>query len=320
MSEKTGNLTIPWDELHGFAELFHMKNTSHIDLSVIIVSFNTSQLTLNCLKSLTYSLKKEKNLRSEIIVVDNASSDDSTRVIESFLQHSAVPIRLIKNKKNTGFGVANNQGVAKANGAYILLLNSDTLIEHVDIASLLDYMGKNEKIGILTVSVRFPHGQIDPASHRGFPTIWRTFCYYSGLEQLTAKTPLNRFFGGYHLTYFDLTKTHEIDSPSGAFFLMSSKLYRKVSGFDESFFMYGEDLDLAYRVKKLGFSIVYYPQYVILHLKHQSGLHADKKTQDLTRFHFYNAMKIFYKKHYAQHHLNLVNNIIYALIDLKTKL
>ena len=106
-------------------------------------------------------------------------------------------------------------------------------------------MEQDSSIGVMTVKVVLPDGSLDPASHRGFPTIWRSFSYYSGLEKVFGKLPfLNRAFGGYHLTYENLKKRHEIDSPTGAFYLTRKETFDKVNGFDESFFMYGEDLDL----------------------------------------------------------------------------
>ncbi len=297
-----------------------MNNNLQKGLSVIIISYNTERLTLDCLKSLNYALSRDQKLKSEIIVVDNASVDTSTSSIKSYIKRSQVPIYLISNKKNIGFGAANNQGVKRAKYSYTLLLNSDTLIENVNFSSLIEYIELNQDVGLLTVKVRFPHGAIDPASHRGFPTIWRSFCFFSGLERLTAQTPLNRIFGGYHLTHMNLSHIHEIDCPAGAFFLMPTALYKTLHGFDTNFFMYGEDIDLAYRIKERDLKVIYYPEFVILHLKHQSGLKSTKETQTKTRYHFYNAMKIFYKKHYAKNYPNFVNSLIYFLIDLKAKL
>lgn len=292
----------------------------NINLSVIVISYNTAQLTLQCLTSLTFQLQKEKNTNSEIIIVDNASTDSSVSVIREFTKKSKIPITLITNIKNVGYGVANNQGVSKAHGKYILLLNSDTVLEEISFENILDYLKTNSSVGILSVTVRFPHGPIDPASHRGFPTIWRSFCYFSNLEKLSPIHPIfAKLFGGYHLTDRDLTKIHEIDCPTGAFFLIPASVFNEVKGFDTDFFMYGEDLDLAYRVKEKGYKVIYYPLYTILHLKHQSGLKADTQTKKMTKYHFYHSMKLFYKKHYAMHYPAIINNFIYFAIDLKSK-
>lgn len=301
------------------------KINSEVDLSIIIISYNTSKLTIDCLKSLSFVLKKDKEFHSEIIVVDNASSDDSVEMLKRYTLHvtrntKQIRFKIIENKKNLGFGRANNLGVEVAKGKHILLLNSDTLIENVNFRSLIEYLNANPKIGILTVQVRFPHGPIDPASHRGFPTPYRSFCYFSGLEKLTQNTFFSKIFGGYHLTHMDLSKTHEIDCPSGAFFLMPTSLYKKLGGFDEKFFMYGEDVDLAYRAKELGYKVVYYPDFVILHLKHQSGLQSSPETRLKTKKHFYDAMKIFYKKHYAKEYPEFINKLVYGAINIKEKL
>ncbi|KXK12256.1 MAG: Rhamnosyltransferase WbbL [Microgenomates bacterium OLB23] len=266
------------------------------DLSVIVVSFNTCKLTKKTLTEVISSLSQEK-LDWEIIVVDNASIDGSIQMLE-LLALSHPELKVIKNAANVGFGAANNQAIRRAQGEYTLLLNSDVEINKTQFTQLINYLRKNPNVGGLTVKVMLNNIHIDPASHRGFPTIWRTVSYYSGLEKLSQSIPLlNRVFGGYHMTWEDLSTKHEIDSPTAAFFLISTKLLKEVKGFDEDFFMYGEDLDLAYRIRQKGYKIMYYPVFTVLHLKHQSGLKTyDTKTKRATTQHFYNAMKNFLQK------------------------
>lgn len=278
-----------------------------VDLSIIIVSFNTKELTENCLKSLVYSLKNS-SLRYEVIVVDNNSTDGSVQAIKDLpagRQGKKAKIKniiLIENKSNFGFAKANNVGLKKAQGKYILFLNSDTDVDNIDFKELIQYMDSNSDVGALTVKVLLPDGFIDPACHRGFPTIWRAFCYFSKLEYLTARVPLlNRVFGGYHLTHLDKDTVHEIDSPSGAFYLTRKSILDKVKGFDEDFFMYGEDLDLSLRIKKSGFKVMYYPKQSMTHFKGQSGRRgSDGQLKKITNKHFYNAMKVYFKKHYGK--------------------
>lgn len=288
------------------------------DLSVIIVSFNTKELTLTCIDKLQKALAKGK-LSAEIIVVDNDSHDGSAESLKAL--GNGKDIKVILNKENTGFGKPNNQGLAIAEGRYVLYLNSDVYVpEEAFLDALIKQMDENPLIGALTVRVNLTTGSIDPASHRGFPTVWRSLCYYAGLEKLTAKIPLlNRLFGGYHLTYLPLTTRHEIDTPTGAFFLARKDVLDVLKGFDEIFFMYGEDIDLSYRIKRLGYSIIYDPTFTVLHLKNQSGIKRKNNVtiQKKTRNYFYESMAIFYKKHYEQCYPRWINALVYAAINRK---
>lgn len=257
-------------------------------------------------------------ITDEVIVVDNGSQDGSVAMLRKIKQPF---FHLIELPNNLGYGKANNIGLAQANGKYILYLNSDILLDNVDFVDLISYLEAHAEVGGLTVRVNLPEGGIDPASHRGFPTIWRSFCYFSKLEALTFKIPyLNGIFGGYHLASCSLDTIHQIDAPTGAFFLVRKTILDKLEGFDEDFFMYGEDLDLAYRIRNLNYSIVYYPSQSVTHLKSKSGLQNKKsKTRNSTRRHFYESMKIFYDKHYASSHSFLTNIIIHSIISLKQK-
>lgn len=292
------------------------------DLSVIVVSYNTKELTQEAILSFIENIQKTPEVSYEIIVVDNNSSDGSIDVLHDISKkHDHVSI--IKNKENVGFGAANNIAIKKAKGKFVLLLNTDTVTHHIDFPELMQYMDDNKDVGVMTVRVELGNGTIDPASHRGFPTIWRSFCYYSGLEKLFASIPVfSQIFGGYHLTHHNLRTVHEIDAPAGAFFFTTKNILDEVKGFDEDFFMYGEDVDLSFRIKKKGYKIIYYPLYTVIHLKHQSGLKKSKSEtqQNTTKTHFYDAMRIFYKKHYAKHRPAFVNQLVYAAITLKSKL
>ncbi len=290
------------------------------DISVIIIYFNTKEIIKKSLESLYLSLNKD-NLLFEVIVVDNASTDGSIELLEK-LSLRYKNFVLIKNKKNVGYSKANNIGIKFSKGKYILLLNSDALVqEGLKFSSLINYLEQNKNCAGLTVKVVLPSGKIDPASHRGFPTLWNSFCYFSRLERLFSKVPyLNRVFGGYHGLGKDIRKVHRIDAVSGAFFLVKSAVIKKLGGFDEEFFMYGEDLDLAFRIKEANKYLVYYPKFSVLHLKYKSGLsHESNTIRKKTRFYFYDAMRIFYKKHYERHNFYVVNKIVYSLINLLSK-
>ncbi|MEN9327556.1 MAG: hypothetical protein RI947_364 [Candidatus Parcubacteria bacterium] len=296
------------------------------DLSVIIVSYNTKDITKDCLDSLFasfHSIEKHNPFTAEVIVVDNGSQDGSQDMLTAYKHSSrSFTYSSILQKNNTGFSKANNVGLSKANGKYILYLNSDVIVNSVNFAELVKYMDHDTLIGALTVRVNLTHGGIDPASHRGFPTAWRAFCYYARLEKIFGSIPVfNRIFGGYHLTYLNLDTVHQIDSCTGAFFMARASLLHEVKGFDETFFMYGEDLDLAYRIKERGYKVLYYPLYIVTHLKHKSGLSSSSiSTAGKTKDYFYDSMKLFYRKHYAKESPAFINMLMYFFIDLKKKL
>jgi len=291
-------------------------------LSVIILSYNTKDITRVCLEKLVKSLLVT-SFQSEIIVVDNASEDGSQDMIVAFKKDNSskkISIRSILNQQNEGFPKGNNQALHNASGEYILFLNSDVLIEKLNWDTLLKFADSKKNLGALTVRVELPSKDIDPASHRGFPTVWNSFCYFSQMEKITRYIPsLQKLFGGYHLTHLDLSKIHEIDSPSGAFYLSPKKVLDSLNGFDEMFFMYGEDLDLSYRIKAHGLKIIYYPNETVTHLKYQSGL-KNKQAQKRTRRYFYDSMRIFYKKHYEGRNLWIIDQLVFFLIRLKSSL
>lgn len=289
-------------------------------LSIIVVSYNTADLTIQTLQAVTASLARTPTLTTELIVVDNASTDDSFSKITAYSPSlKNCTYKPLLSPKNGGFGFGNNIGLKASTGEYVLLLNSDVIADNVNFEDLVSYMDSHTQVGGLTVRVELPDGSIDPASHRGFPTPWRSCTYFTKLEHLTRHIPyLNVLFGGYHLTHLDLHTTHEIDSPTAAFFLIRGSIMRELHGFDEDYFMYGEDIDLAMRMKKKGYSILYHPAYTVIHLKHQSGLKTKKKkTQSITTYHFYNAMKIFFQKHYVSRYPKLITWLIMKAIDIK---
>lgn len=293
-----------------------------IDLSIIIVSFNTSSITIECLESIQ---KTVKNTSYEVIVVDNKSADDSVSKIKQF-QKSFPNFHLIENSENYGFSKANNIGIKKSSGDYVLFLNSDTLVYEDTIDAMIKFMNDTPNCGASTCFVRMPNGMLDDASHRGFPTPWRAIAYFSHISKLLPKS---KFFSGYNLTYLDITKTHEIEALAGAFMLVRRKAGDMVGWWDEDFFWYGEDLDFCYRLKKNGWKIYFVPQYEILHYKGVSGgikknsKHlslASPETKKKAQEARFNAMRIFYNKHYKTKYPRLINNLVLLGIDLKQSL
>ena len=287
-------------------------------LSVILVSYNSKTVLEKCLSYLRKRLKENfaKN-EVEIIIVDNHSQDNS----QNWLSHQK-DLRLSFLKENVGFGRANNVGLQLARGQFILLLNTDVYLkEPINFGELFSFLNNHSQAAGLTVKLLLPNNQIDPASHRGFPTPYNSLTYFSGLEKLTAKIPgLNRLFGGYHLCSANLNQIHQIDSPTAAFFLVKKSILEHLGGFDPDYFFYGEDLDLSYRIKRLGYSIWYYPQFRALHLKNQSSLKSKNlETQKLTQRYFYQTMLTFYDKHYSQKYPGWLSGLVKLGIKLKSQ-
>jgi len=286
-----------------------------IDLSVIIVNYNTGIFLEKCLKSVLSSQIADLNI--EIFVVDNSSHDGSEQVATKFPSAT-----LIKNKKNLGFAKANNIAIRRAKGKFILLLNPDTEVEKDTISKMIEFMNKNPKAGAVTCKVLLPSGQIDWASHRGFPTPWNAFCYFLRLSKIF---PQSKLFSGYHQTYKGLGEIHEIDSPSGAFYMLKREVIDKVGLLDEDYFMYGEDLDWSWRIKAAGFKIYYNPATQIIHYKGiASGIkehslkisQAEVKTRLKAAKAFYDTMKIFYQKHYEAKYPKFVKWLVFLGLNL----
>lgn len=278
-----------------------------IDLSVVILNYNTVELTRKCLTTVRASHLGDYVM--EVIVCDNGSSDGSIEMVKKEFSQ----VILIENKKNLGFAAGNNPGIKRAKGRYILLLNTDTEIPKDTLRVMVSYMDKNPSIGASTCKLLLPDGSMDPACHRGFPTPWVAFTYLSGLERLFPKT---RLFGEYHQGYKDFGSIHEVDCIVGAFFLVRREVVREIGLMDEEYFMYGEDIDWAYRIREKGWKIMYNPTVTILHKKKQSGrANIVRKRRILTEIYFHRYNWLFYKKHYAQKYgsfLTLVVHIFYS--------
>jgi GT2 family glycosyltransferase len=288
-------------------------------LSIIIVNYNSGEFLSSCLASLRefIALSNDK----EVFVVDNNSNDGSpSKVTRDFPW-----VKLIINHTNLGFAKANNQALRLAKGEYVLLLNPDTEVPADTLPKVLEFMEKREEIAALTCRVELGDGSLDPACHRGFPTPWASFCYFTGLEKLFPKS---RLFGKYHMTWCDLEKPHEIDSPSGCFFLIRRKILEEVGFLDEDYFLYGEDMDLAFRIKEKGFKIFFYPEAKIIHYKGiSSGVKkatahlttATAETRRLAIKSFFRANRLFYQKHLAHRYPFIINWFTYLGIWLLEK-
>jgi len=231
-----------------------------VDISVIIVNYNVKYFLEHCLHSVCKSLE---GIEGEIIVIDNNSVDGSCQMIkEKFPQ-----IHLIENKENVGFSKANNQGILISSGKYVLILNPDTVVQENTFHKCLSFMELHPKAGSLGVKMIDGTGNFLPESKRSLPTPFVSFCKIFGLSALLPKS---RIFGRYHLGYLDNDKINKIEILSGAFMFIRKSVLDQVGMFDEAFFMYGEDIDLSYRILLAGYENYYFPDTTIIHYKGES--------------------------------------------------
>ncbi len=288
-----------------------------MNLSIIIVNYNTKDLLVKCLASLFMWCADEiKNREYELIVVDNDSHDESVEEIQKDMS-SMEFIKVIKNHENLGFAKANNIGIKYATGDNILLLNSDTEIQSLAIQKTLQYLKETEKVGVVSCRINLGNRKIDPSCHRGFPTPWNAFCYFLKLETFFPKL---KIFSGYHQYYKDLSSIHEVDAISGAFFMVRREVIDKVGMLDEDYFMYGEDLDWCYRIKAAGYRIMYNPSYSIIHHKKKSGREAGSvELKEKTQRYFWQTMKTFYEKHYLVKYPRAINFVVVKLLNLLSR-
>lgn len=278
-----------------------------IDLSVVILNYNTEELTRTCLQTVFASSLGKYEM--EVLVCDNGSQDGSVDMIKREFPHAI----LIENKKNLGFAAGNNPGIKRSRGRYVLLLNTDTEVPKDTFATMISFMDDHPDVGASTCKILLPNGSMDPACHRGFPTPWASFTYMAKLEKLF---PTSELFGQYHQGYKDLSTIHEVDCIVGAFFLVRKSVIAQIGLMDEDYFMYGEDIDWAYKIRMAGFPIVYNPTCTILHKKKQSGrANPLQKRRTTTEIYFHTYNWLFYKKHYAKKYgpvLTLIVNIFYT--------
>ena len=276
------------------------------ELSVIIVNYNVAYFLEQCLNS---CLKAAQHARVEILVIDNNSVDGS----EEMMKEKFPTIPYIMNKENLGFSRANNQGMRLAQGEYVLLLNPDTVVEEMTFRSTVDFMNAHPDAGGLGVRMLDGRGKFLPESKRGLPTPSVAFYKIFGLSTLFPKS---KVFGKYHLGYLSEFETQEVEILSGAFMLMRKSVLDKIGLLDEAFFMYGEDIDLSYRIVQSGFKNYYFPGTRIIHYKGEST----KKSSVNYVFVFYRAMIIFANKHFSQNNAKLFSALINSAVYFRASL
>lgn len=256
-----------------------------MDVSVIIVNYNVREFLNNALTSLYKALE---GYSAEVFVVDNASDDGSVELV----QRNFPQVTLIPNGTNAGFAKANNQALARSTGRYLLLINPDTLVQEDTFRSLIDFFESHPDAGMVGCKILNPDGTLQLPCRRSFPTPWTAFTKTFGLSTLFPKS---RLFARYNLTYLDPDQSYEVDAVSGSFMMITRETYNAVGGLDETFFMYGEDLDWCFRVQRSGRKVYYAPTTSIIHYKGESTRRSDIDELKV----FYEAMRLFVRKHHT---------------------
>jgi GT2 family glycosyltransferase len=275
-------------------------------IAVIIVNYNVEFFLEQCLNSVQKGIS---GISAEVFVVDNNSIDGSVEMVRNKFPF----VKLIANKDNKGFSKANNQAIQLANSEFVLLLNPDTVIEEDTLSKVIDFMDKQPNAGGLGVRMLDGKGKFLPESKRGLPTPSVAFYKIFGLSKIFPKS---KKFGQYHLGHLDEFETNEIEILSGAFMLMRAEALEKVGLLDETFFMYGEDIDLSYRILKGGYKNYYFPETRIIHYKGEST----KKSSVNYVFVFYKAMVIFAQKHFSNKNARLFSFLINSAIYFRAGL
>ena len=255
-------------------------------LSVIIVNYNVKFYLEQCLESVR---RASKGLQVETFVVDNLSTDGSV----AYLRERFPEVTFIENRENVGFARANNQAIRQSKGRYVLLLNPDTFVGEDTLARMVEFMEAHPEAGGAGAYMLNADGTFAPESRRGLPTPFVAFCKMSGLTKLFPKS---RLLGRYYMGYLDANEVNEIEAISGACMMLRREALDKVGLLDEDFFMYGEDIDLSYRVLKGGYKNYFIPTRM-LHYKGESTA----KNSYRYAYTFYQAMRLFFRKHYGHY-------------------
>ena len=282
-----------------------------LDLGIVIVNYNTRDLLRTCLRTVYAS---EGDFAYEVCVVDNASPDGSAEMVAAEFPQA----QLIANAENVGYPSANNQGLeyfgfSKSRAPrFALLLNADTELPPDALAGMLSFMKEHPQTGVAGPKLVLPDGSLDLACRRSFPTPEVSFYRLVGLSRLF---PRSHRFGRYNMTYLGIDQVAEVDSVVGAFMLVRAEAIAQAGLMDEQFFMYGEDLDWAFRIKAAGWKVYYNPAVTVLHVKRAASRHSSR-----AHIEFYRAMDIFYRKHYAAETSWWVHALVVGAISLRQRL
>ncbi|MDP4199311.1 MAG: glycosyltransferase [Bacteroidota bacterium] len=259
-----------------------------MDLSIIIVSYNVKEFLRGAIVSVQRALAAGE-VSGEIIIVDNASTDRSVEMV----RQDFPDVRLFALEENLGFGRANNLAMRNARGEQFLLLNPDTVVGEDTLRVMLEFMRAHPDAGLAGCKLLNSDGSFQISCRRGFPTPWASFAKLFGLSRLM---PNSKLVARYNLTYLPIDQTYEVDALSGAFIVMTRAAFEATRGFDEDYFMYGEDLDLCYRAKQAGFNVYYVHNTATVHFQGESSRRSSMNEVAV----FYEAMHIFVKKNYPK--------------------
>ena len=267
-----------------------------MDLTIVIVNYRVKYFLEQTLRSV---IEATQGLNAEVIVVDNASGDDSIE----FARKRFPQVTFIENADNAGFARANNHAIAMAQGRSTLILNPDTIVTRECIEGSIAHIDSHPQCAAVGVRMVDGNGVFLPESKRAFPTPWVSFCKIFGLSRLFPMSPR---FAKYHLRYLSDLEAHEVDILAGAYMMCRTSLLQQVGGFDEDFFMYGEDIDLSFRLAQNGYRNWYLP----LNMLHYKGESTKKDSMRYVQV-FYDAMLIFYRKHFPRY-----SAVLYPLVKL----
>ena len=265
-----------------------------MDLSIVIVNYQTFELTRDTINSI---FRFSYPFSYEVTVVDNASNDDSLAKLQDYFKDN---VKFIASDENNGFAAGNNLALRQVNSDYVLLLNSDTIVHEKTLENIYNYMETHGDVGACGCKVSLENGDLDKACKRSFPNVKNSFFRLFHI-------PTNSSDDNYNLTNLPDDEVYEVDCLTGAFMFIRKNVLDEIGLLDEIFFMYGEDIDLCYRIKKSGWKVVYYGKSSIVHFKGASS----KKQKNKLIYEFYHAMYIYYKKHHANDSSFIINIIVY---------
>lgn len=270
-----------------------------LDVSIIITAFNSSQYLDACIASIFKSIKHHS---FEVIVVDDASIDNSAEHVADQYKD----IRYIRNRINMGYVKSNNIGIMEAQGRYVMSLNNDTVVKEGSIDAMVDFLEAHPEAGAVGPKLTNCDGTLQLQCRRGFPTPLNALYYYLGLSQLFPKS---KRFGGYLLHYIDGNNTAEVDCLCGAAMMVRREVIDRVGLMDQSYFMYGDDIDWCYRIKQAGYKVYYLPDAEVTHYGGRGGS-KERSYRNIVEFH--RSMAIFHKKHYSAQYFFMLNWLVYA--------
>lgn len=267
-------------------------------MDIVINTFNVKPLILDCLASIYKQKGESDNWR--VIVCDMNSHDGTVEAVRKQFPQAVV----LPSKKDLGFAKGNNFARSTVKAENVLFLNADTIVNGKVLQKTLSILEKRPEVGAVGCRVMLPTGKLDYSCHRGLPTPWNSFCHFSGLSKIFSNS---KYFAGYEATYLDYRKSHEIDCITGAYLMIRKRILDKINWWDEDYFWNGEDIEMCYQVKRLGYKIWYEASVTITHFKgSSSGLHATAKlkvpkeekvgrAKDAAR-----SMRIFIQKHFSE--------------------